>query len=339
MTTHDDSTSGIGPDWRKVIARFQRPSLGRASWQVINSLGSYLLVWILIGFALQVSGWLVVPLIPIAGGLLVRIFIIFHDCGHGSFLRSRWANRYLGRLCGILTFTPFEHWRGEHARHHATAGDLDRRGTGDIWTMTVQEYLEASGWKRFAYRVVRNPLILFVIGPLVLFVVIHRIPAAGAGRDERLSVWITNALLLVKVVSLGWLLGPLPYALIQLSILAIAGASGVWLFYVQHQFESAYWARNDEWDYATAALQGSSYYKLPRLLQWFTGNIGFHHVHHLGPRIPNYYLEACHNAEAMFRDVTPLTLKGSLGSLFLRLWDESEHKLVGFKVLRGMHPR
>src|ERR1041385_5277635 len=203
----------------------------------------------------------------------------------------------------MLTFTPYYHWRWEHSLHHATAGDLDRRGIGDVWTLTVQEYLESSPGKRFAYRLARNPFVLFVLAPLFIFLIKHRIPKAEASRRERYSVYWMNVAILGMAVVLAPVFGLKAYLMIQSTALLVAGSAGFWLFYVQHQFEGVYWERRDQWDYATAALQGSSFYKLPRVLQWFSGNIGFHHIHHLSPRIPNYNLEKCHNADSLFQRV------------------------------------
>lgn len=319
--------------WQAVVARHRRPHALKASWQLVNSLGSYILVWVLYHYSLSIGWWLTPPLVVLGAGLLVRTFIIFHDCGHGSFFASRFANDFWGRICGVLTFTPYYQWRGEHAIHHGTAGDLDRRGTGDVWTMTVREYLAASDGRRFAYRLARNPCVLFIAGPLVLFLVLQRIPVPKSGVRERHSVWWMNVAILLVGAAASVAMGFWTYLVFQLSILAVAGSAGMWLFYVQHQFEQAYWERGETWDYRVAALQGSSYFKLPRILQWFSGNIGFHHIHHLGPRIPNYNLERCHRAEPMFRDVRPLTLADSLGTLGLRLWDESSKRLVGFRGL------
>lgn len=257
-------------------------------------------------------------------------------CGHGSFFKSRLANTITGSIAGVLTFTPYYHWRWEHSRHHATAGDLDRRGTGDIWTMTVQEYLESSRWKRFAYRLARNPIVLFVIAPVFLFLVRQRVPSPAASRRERRSVWWMNVTILGMAAALSRIFGIVPYLLIQLTVLMVAGAAGVWLFYVQHQFEDAYWERGEDWDYTAAALQGSSFYKLPSILQWFSGNIGYHHVHHLSARIPNYNLERCHKSHSLFQEVKPITLLSSLNSLTFRLWDERLRKLVGFRHLRKL---
>jgi omega-6 fatty acid desaturase (delta-12 desaturase) len=281
-----------------------------------------------------VSWWLTIPLAVLAAAFLVRIFIIFHDCGHGSYFRSRRANNIVGFIAGVLTFTPYYHWRWEHAIHHGTAGQLDKRGTGDVWTMTVQEYLESSRWKRFAYRLARNPFVLLVLAPLVMFVVLQRIPSPHASARERESVWWMNLAILCLVIGLSSIFGVVPYLLIQLTVTMVAGAAGVWLFYVQHQFEDAYWERGDNWDYAAAALKGSSFYKLPRILQWFSGNIGFHHIHHLSPRIPNYNLQKCHEADPLFQQVKPLTLFSSMKSLAFRLWDERAKKLVGYRRMR-----
>jgi omega-6 fatty acid desaturase (delta-12 desaturase) len=235
-----------------------------------------------------------------------------------------------------LAFTPYYQWRHTHAIHHATSGDLDRRGTGDIWTLTVREYLEASRWRRFAYRLVRNPVVLFGIAPLLYLVVKHRFPWRKADRRDRNSVFGTNLAILGMVALLGWLLGIKAYLLIQLLVLMIAGSVGVWLFYVQHQFDGAYWARRDRWDFVTAALHGSSFYRLPRVLQWFTGNIGFHHIHHLSPGIPNYNLEKCHKAEPLFQGIACITLLSSLQSASYRLWDERQQTWVGYRHVRAL---
>jgi omega-6 fatty acid desaturase (delta-12 desaturase) len=240
----------------------------------------------------------------------------------------------VGFIAGVLTFSPFQHWRWEHAIHHAGAGNLDRRGTGDIWTMTVQEYLRASRWRRLHYRLVRNPVVLFALAPLFVFVVKQRFASPNAGKRQRRSVWTLNLVLLGAVTLLSWTFGVMPYLLMQSIALAFAGAAGLWLFYVQHQFEGVYWERGENWDYTTAALRGSSYYKLPKVLQWLSGNIGFHHIHHLSPRIPNYNLQRCHESDPLFQQVTPVTLSSSLRSLKFRLWDEQGRKLVGYAELR-----
>ena len=322
--------------WQHFVAKYQRPSTARALWQLLDTVVPYGLLWALMYLSLQVSWWLTLPLAAVAGALLVRIFIIFHDCGHGSYFKSRWANDTVGFISGVLTFTPYYHWRWEHAIHHGSSGDLDKRGMGDVWTMTVQEYLESSRWKRFAYQLARNPFVLFVIAPLTIFVIGQRFPSPKASRRERESVWWMNLALLCVAVLLSWVFGTRAYLLIQLTVMSVAGAGGVWLFYMQHQFEDAYWERGNNWSYAKAALQGSSFYKLPRVLQWFSGNIGFHHIHHLSPRIPNYNLQKCHEADPLFQQVRPMTLFSSLKSLSLRLWDENAKRLVGYGRMRQL---
>ncbi|MBC8094775.1 MAG: fatty acid desaturase [Akkermansiaceae bacterium] len=339
MTTNENSSGANQPgvaDWKQVVARYQKPSLRASLWQITNTVIPFLGLWVLMYFTHQISWWLTVPLAVLAGGFMVRLFIIFHDCGHGAYFKSPRANHIVGAMTGLLTFTPYFHWRWEHAIHHSTSGDLDRRGVGDVWTMTVQEYLQSSRWKRFAYRLARNPFILFLIAPLFLFLVIQRFPASKAGKKEILSVYLTNLGLAAMAGMLTLAFGFKAYLLIQLIIVAVASSAGVWLFYVQHQFEGVYWQRGEDWDYATAALQGSSFYKLPKILQWFSGNIGFHHIHHLSPRIPNYHLEKCHNAEPLFQTVPPVTLLSSFKSFTFRLWDEQRRRLVGYGHLRTL---
>ena len=315
------------------VTRFQTPSLARAAWQLINSFVPYVLLWVAMVYALAISYWLMLPLAILAAGFLARIFIIFHDCGHASFFRSKRANNVFGVIAGVLNLTPYRHWRWQHALHHGTSGDLDRRGSGDIWTLTVQEYIQSTRWRRFAYRLARNPLVLFVIAPLYVFVVHHRFAVAAAPKRERRSVWRTNGALLGITLVMSATIGLKAFLLIQLTVSAFAGATGLWLFYVQHQFEGAYWARSEKWDYTAAALEGSSFYKLPRILQWFTGNIGFHHIHHLSPRIPNYHLQRCHDADPFFKTIKPVTLLASLRTLGFRLWDEQRNAFVGFSGL------
>lgn len=323
-------------EWKKIVAPFTKPSASRASWQVFNSIGGYLALWVLMFFTVSLSFWLTVGIALIAGALLVRVFIIFHDCGHGSFYRSRRANDVVGFISGVLTFTPYRHWRWEHSVHHGAAQDLDRRGTGDVWTMTVEEYLSASFWKRTAYRTMRNPLVLFLIAPLYLFVVRERFWTSGANQRQKRSVLFTNLGILLVAVLGSLVFGFQTYAILQLCAIGVSSTVGVWLFYVQHQYEGVYWEREEDWDYTSAALEGSSFYKLPRVLQWFSGNIGFHHIHHLSSRIPNYHLERCHDSHEIFRSIEPLTFWAGFKSLSFRLWDEEERKLVGFRAIRGV---
>lgn len=320
--------------WQEIVRRFQQPSTLRASWQIVNTFVPYVLCWIVMSRTIQQSYWITLPFAVLAAGLLVRIFIIFHDCGHGSFFKSRTANNVTGFISGMLTFTPYYHWRWEHAIHHRTAGQLDRRGVGDVWTLTVREYLESSRWRRFAYRLSRNPVVLFLLAPLYVFIVRQRFPSSSAQARERYSAYWMNLAILVMVVGLSAVLGIENYLLIQLTVTAISGGAGIWLFYVQHQFEETYWERGDDWSYIQTALKGSSFYKLPRVLQWFSGNIGFHHIHHLSPRIPNYNLQRCHDADPVFQTVQPMTFFSSLKSIPAHLWDEQRKKLVGFRHIR-----
>ncbi len=321
---------------RDVVRRFQEPSNLRAGWQLTNTLVPYVLCWVAMSYTLTKSYWISLPIAVLAAGFLVRLFVIFHDCGHGSFFKSRKANDVTGFITGVLTFTPYFHWRWEHAIHHRTAGHLDRRGVGDIWTMTVREYLEASRWRRFAYRLARNPFILFVLAPIYVFLVHQRFAAAAAkGKEWRSVHWTTLAMLGVAA-ALSLALGIKQYLLIQLTVTTLSGAAGIWLFYVQHQFEEAYWERGENWNFNEAALKGSSFYKLPSVLQWFSGSIGLHHIHHISPIIPNYNLQRCHDADAAFRAVRPMTLLSSLKSLPTHLWDEQGKKLVGFRHLRQL---
>jgi omega-6 fatty acid desaturase (delta-12 desaturase) len=317
--------------WKAAIARFQSSSPHKAVWQLINTFVPYAILWYAMYRSVSMAYWLTLPLAVLAAGFLARIFIIFHDCGHGSFFKSKSANRAVGFLCGLLTLTPYGHWHWQHALHHRSSGDLDRRGAGDIWTLTVREYLESSRWRRLAYRLARNPFVLFVLAPLYLFVIDQRFPSSAAPAGARRSVHWMNLAIIAMACTLSALMGIKTYLFIQLLVSALAGAAGIWLFYVQHQFEGTYWQRGNDWSYTAAAFNGSSFYKLPSILQWFSGNIGFHHIHHLSPRIPNYNLQRCHEASSLFRTVKPISLLLSLRCLTFRLWDEQRGQLVGYR--------
>ena len=321
--------------WRSAVAKYEAPELSRSAWQVVNTVVPYVALWYLMYRSIDFSYWATLALAVPAAGFASRLFIIFHDCGHGSFFVPRKANTLLGFFTGILTLTPYHSWRHEHAIHHATSGDLDRRGVGDIWTMTVNEYLTSSFRDRLRYRLYRNPLVLFVLGPLYLFIVAQRFPRRGASKRERRSVHWTNLALVGVLAVMTVTIGLKAFIMVQLPILGIVSAAAVWMFYVQHQHEGVAWRRHEQWDYLTAALEGSSFYKLPKILQWFTGNIGFHHIHHLSPRIPNYFLQKCHDDSALFWDVREITLFSSARSLTFRLWDEEHHELVGFRRSRA----
>jgi acyl-lipid omega-6 desaturase (Delta-12 desaturase) len=324
--------------WQDVVARYAHPDLQRSIWQVVNTLAPFFVLWVLMIFSVRISYFLTLLLAIPTAGFMVRTFIIFHDCGHGSFFKSKKANDTLGIITGLISFTPYYRWRHEHAVHHATAGDLDRRGIGDVYTMTVKEYVAAPWWKKFGYRVFRHPLSMFLIGPFIVFVIVQRFPAPNLGKRELASVWWTNLVLVLVVGLLCWLIGWQTYLMVQLPVLFLALAVGVWLFYVQHNFDPTYWERKDEWQFAKAGLDGSSFYKLPVVLQWFTGNIGFHHIHHLSPKIPNYKLPECHKENAIFH-VKPMTLLFSLKSLRLRLWDEEKKIMVGWNSLKEYRRR
>ena len=321
-------------EWKKLVEDFQKPNRKAAIWQLVNTLGPLAGVWTALYFVYPISWLFAIPLAILGGLFLVRAFIIFHDCGHGSFFRSKKANDVLGFITGMLTFTPYHHWKWEHAMHHATTGDLDRRGIGDVWTLTVKEYLASSRTTRINYRLVRNPFILFVFAPLFLFFVLERFPSKKSKPREKRSVMMMNIALLTWGVCMSAIFGFIPWLIIQLVMMSVAGCSGVWLFYVQHQFEDAYWEETKNWDFTTAAMEGSSYYKLPKVLQWFSGNIGFHHIHHLNPRIPNYNLERCHHSDPFFRNAPELNIFTSLRSIKYRLWDEDNGKMISFRDLK-----
>lgn len=324
--------------WAALVARYQISNTWKSIGQVGNTFIPFFLLWYLMYLSLDYSYWLTLGLALPTAGLLVRIFIIQHDCGHGSFFKSRNVNDYLGFACSLFTLTPYLYWRKGHAIHHASAGNLEHRGVGDVYTMTVKEYLEQSSWGRFKYRLYRHPLVLFVLAPALLFFVLYRFPDpnAKALKREQASVWWTNLAIGVVVVALSFTIGWQAFLLVHVPIVLLAATLGTWLFFVQHQFEDTYWAKEGEWDYTLAALQGSSYYKLPRVMQWFTGNIGFHHIHHLSPRIPNYLLQRCHEENPLFQQVVVLTLGSSFKTIFLSLWDEDQKRLVSFGQIKSM---
>jgi len=319
--------------WQSLVAQYQSPEVRRSLWQLANSIFPFLLMWYAMYRSLEVGYWLTLLLAIPAAGFMTRTFIIFHDCGHGSFFKSNKANEITGYITGILTWTPYYFWRHDHAIHHATAADLDRRGKGDVYTMTVAEYISAPWWKRTGYRIFRNPLVLFTVGAMFVFMVAHRFWLPGTAARERNSVIITDLALALIIATLTGLMGWSKFLMIQLPIMFFTTSVGVWLFYVQHNFDRTYWVHHDQWDFFKAGMNGSSFYKLPRLLQWYTGNIGFHHIHHLSPKIPNYKLPECYRDNELFH-VRPLTISLSLKSLGYRLWDEEQKMLVGFRELK-----
>ena len=323
-------------EWMEVVKRYNKPNTGKSIWQLINSLGPYLLLWYLMYLSLEISYWITLGLAVIAAGFLVRIFIIFHDCGHGSFFKSKRANRIIGTILGSLVFTPYDRWHQSHAIHHATVGNLDKRGVGDVWTLTTEEFQQLSKFRRSIYRIYRNPLVLFGIGPILLFVLWFRFTMKKMNAVEKRSIYLTNLIMVLYVLGLILLLGWKSFLIIQLPVTYISTAAGVWLFYVQHQYENVIWTRQEDWDYRKIAMEGSSYLKFPKILQWFSGNIGFHHIHHLSPMIPNYNLEKCHKENEMFSSIKPVTFIPSIKTMSLRLWDEKNGQLISFRKLKSL---
>jgi omega-6 fatty acid desaturase (delta-12 desaturase) len=329
----DGSSSG-GAFWRDTLAPYAKPHLGRSLLDLATSVVPYLALSFAMYLSLGVSYLLTLVIAIPASGFLVRTFILFHDCSHGSFLPSRRANLWLGTVLGLLVYSPFLRWRHDHAIHHATSGDLDRRGGGDVRTLTVSEYLALPPRGQLAYRIFRNPLVMFGVGPIVALLIGPRLVSREARPRMRRSVIGTNIALAVLVAALCWLMGWRDYLLVQAPTVLLAGSAGIWLFYVQHQFEDAYWESAGDWSYADAALRGSSYLKLPRVLQFFSGNIGLHHVHHLSARIPNYNLQRAHDENPIFHDVPILSFADGLRSVRLKLWDEERRQMVTFAEAR-----
>jgi omega-6 fatty acid desaturase (delta-12 desaturase) len=322
-------------DWKAIIARYQGADIRRSLFQLISTMAMLIVTLVIMDKMIDHAWWITAILALPAAGLLVRVFIIMHDCGHGSFSPWPTFNDAVGFITGVLMLTPYAQWRREHALHHASSGDLDRRGYGDVDTLTVAEYLARSKWGRFKYRLFRNPAVLLGLGPLHLIVLQRFRSKSMATKSMQLSsVWMTNiaigGLVAIFVLAAGYK----SVVLVYLPTFYLAGATGVWLFYVQHQFEDAYWQTKENWDYATAAVQGSSYLRLPKVLQWFTGNIGLHHVHHLGPRIPNYRLQRAHDENAIFHTAPVMTIGLGMKALRLTLWDETNRQMIRFRDLR-----
>ena len=323
--------------WAPVLARYRQPSSTRGTIELLITALPLALLWILTWAALGTGYWLCLLLAVPAAGLLVRLFMIQHDCGHGSFFHRRLVNDWVGRTLGVLTLTPYDLWRRAHAVHHASSGHLDRRGIGDVDTLTVSEFLALSRWHRLLYRLYRHPIVMFGIGPFYLFVLRNRLPIGlmGDGWRPWLSAMATNMAIAVQAGLVIWLVGIGPFLLVQLPITLLASTIGVWLFYVQHQFEETFWAREEGWNFHEAALHGSSHYQLPGVLRWFTANIGVHHVHHLCSRIPYYRLPRVLRDHPQLATVGRLTLFRSFGCVRLVLWDETSQRLISFRELRA----
>jgi omega-6 fatty acid desaturase (delta-12 desaturase) len=319
------------PFWKESLAPYAKPHLGRSTLDVLTSVVPYLALFYVMYRLLDVSYLLTLAVAIPAAGFLLRTYIVFHDCTHGSFLPTKRANGWLGSLLALIVYHPFAAWRHAHAVHHASAGDLDRRGVGDVTTWTVAEYNSKSPRERLSYRLFRHPAVMFGIGPIWALMIQPRIAKKSDRPRIKRSVYVTNVMLALAITGMCLLIGPAEFFLIQMPVAWMAGAAGVWLFYVQHQFEDAYWENTEGWSYADAALRGSSYLKLPKLLQFFTGNIGLHHVHHLSARVPNYNLQAAHDNNPIFHDVPVLTMRDGIRTTRLKLWDEESGRLVTFK--------
>lgn len=324
--------------WYGAIARYKYSDRLKSSWQIANSLLPFCGLWYLMYLSLAWSYWLTLVLAIPTAGLLVRLFIIQHDCGHYSFFGSRRANDALGTFFGLFTLTPYRLWRRSHSRHHASSGDLTHRGHGDVWVLTVDEYLSRSRLGRLQYRLYRHPLFLFVVGPSLLFILRQRFNfgVPSGWRRERRSVYLTNAGIVAVLVSAWFTIGLSTFLLVHIPIVVLGASIGSWLFFVQHQYENAYWQPHEQWSFIQSAFQGSSYYRLPVVLQWFTGNIGFHHIHHLESRIPNYNLPSCYAAVPELRQAVTLGLRDSFQCTKLKLWDEQLQRMVTFnEAYRG----
>ncbi|MGE1032412.1 fatty acid desaturase, partial [Bacillus sp. GKis3/1] len=321
---------------KKQVAPYEKSTIKKSVWQLINTVVPFIVLWYLAYKSLSVSYLLALVPSLLAAGFMTRIFIIFHDCTHYSFFKSRRANRIVGTCMGVLTLFPFDQWGHEHAIHHATSGNLDKRGTGDIWTLTVDEYVAAPFRLRLAYRLYRNPFVMFGLGPIYVFLLKNRFNRKGARQKERMNTYLTNIIIVAVVAILCWAIGWQSFLFVHGTIFLIAGSVGIWLFYVQHTFEDSYFEEDKDWEYVKAAVEGSSFYKLPKILQFLTGNIGFHHVHHLSPRVPNYKLEEAHNNTLPLKNVPTITLATSLQSLRFRLWDEKSNNFVSFKDVKNI---
>lgn len=324
-------------DWLPSLNDYRAPSQIRSTVEIGITVVPFILLWVAAWFSLQWGYVFSLLFALLAAGFLVRLFMIQHDCGHGAFFPRRRANDWVGRAIGVLTFTPYDDWRRSHAVHHATSGNLDRRGIGDITTLTVNEYLARPRWRRLSYRLYRHPLVMFGLGPAYLFLLQHRLPAVGALTDWRswLSPMFTNGAIALLACVIIWLIGIGPFLLVQVPIILLAASIGVWLFYVQHQFEKTAWAVDSDWSVYEAALHGSSHYDLPMVLRWFTANIGVHHVHHLCSRIPFYRLNRVLRDHPQLKDVGRITFIESLACVRLVLWDATHRRMISFEELRG----
>lgn len=320
----------------RILAPYQKADFRHSVVQLANTLIPYFALWYLMIRSLAGPYWVTLALAVAAALFLVRIFILFHDCGHNSFFPNKNLNKRVGFWLGVLTFTPSEYWWRSHAIHHATSGNLDKRGTGDVETLTQEEYLQARWSKRLSYRFFRNPLVMFGLGPLFIFLFLQRLDFPKYGKRETMSIVWTNLTILAIAVGMSLLIGWKEFLLIQIPVIWIAGALGIWLFYVQHQYEDTYWERDKDWNYVASALLGASFYKLPAVLQWFSGNIGYHHIHHLSPRIPNYFLDQAHERSPIIQKwAHQINFLEGIKTIRLKVWDENRKKLGDFPQKRS----
>jgi len=327
-------------NWVKILAKYRDPHHGRSAFELAVSLVPYLVIWALAWWLLPVAPWASVALAMLNGGFLVRLFIIQHDCGHGGFFRNRHVSDWTGRVLGVLTLTPYDVWRRTHSIHHSAAGNLDKRGIGDVHTLTVAEYCALPRLRRIQYRLYRNPLVMFGLGPIYLFLLQNRLPL-GLMRSWTYwsSAMATNLIIAGALSLIAWFGGWQPIMLIFLPTVLVGASAGVWLFYVQHQFEDTLWDKSIDWQLHDAALHGSSHYDLPHVLRWFSGNIGVHHVHHLYSRIPFYRLTEVLRDHQELATSQRLTIRESLGCVKLHLWDEQQRKLLSFRAARALYGR
>ncbi len=331
----------VAPDWQKMLAPYRTPSRWKSLWQLASTSALLVIFWVAALWSLEISYWLTLVVAIPAAMMVVRLFMLQHDCGHGSFFRSQRLNDLIGSVIGIVTLVPYTYWRKTHALHHATSGNLDSRDLGDIDTLTVREYLSRPRYKRIMYRLYRNPIVLLGIGPAWQFILKHRLPLdiPMSWKREWTSVHLTNLGLAIAIVIFGLTVGLDRFLMVQLPITLIAGAIGVYLFYVQHQYEDTYWRYREKWNYFAAGLEGASHLTMPKLFQWATANIGLHHIHHVSARIPNYRLQQAFDENPELHKVTQLSLPASVRTLWLTLWDEDEHRLVGFRDLKAIRER
>jgi len=321
-------------NWRRLVRKYMKPNSLKSYWQIFNSVVPYALSWVVAYYAYQYSALLCLAVAAVAQVFLLRIFIVMHDCGHSSFFKSKKFNSFWGFVCGVITFSPYHQWTSTHHTHHKHSGNLDYRGVGDIDTLTVAEYAKLGKWQKLKYKAVRSPFVFLILGGLYTFLLEHRFTKKNDGFKERMSVHGTNLAILLFGITMSYFTGFGFYVLFQLSVLGLAASAGIFLFYVQHQYEDVYWRGKKDWDHFEASMKGSSYLKLPKVLQWATGNIGFHNIHHLCSSIPNYNLEKAYKENKIFQNCTQLGLKESVRCLFLNLYDTETNRLISFKEYR-----